>query len=188
MHKSLSVLCLIMFIVCGDLCLAADKPIHKIDPSDVIHLAFGKITEASGTVKPDWRDPHQVSAYAVGMCRQGKTKELMKEMMHVQEDPELGKALLSFVSEFGPDLERYQAKALYLRFHGYSLSKDTSTWYYWLTDRTGEKLKDSPWVSSRRSIKSHRCALTGIFLSDPNIKDAPGPMPKGLIGLLGNGE
>ncbi len=104
-------------------------------------------------------------------------------MGHVQDDKELGKALLAFVKEFGPDLERYKHEQVYVKFHGYSLSNDTSIWYYWLTDEEGKSLKHRPWVSSRRSLRSRQCALTGIFLFDSE-KSPPGPMPKGLIGVM----
>ncbi len=177
---------LLLFIVSAT--AAADAPKSKVAVSDTEHLAFGHIVEASTKEKPDWKNPHSATAYAIGMCRDGRTKDLIAEMGHVQEDAELGKALLTFVKEFGPDLERYKGKAVYLKFHGYFLDKDTSIWYYWLTDKTGAALEDSPWVSSRRSLRTQRCALTGIFLRDPDIKGSPGPMPKGLIGVVDPGK
>jgi hypothetical protein len=122
------------------------------------------------------------------MCRDGRSKALIEEMGHVQEDAELGKALLTFVKEFGPDLERHRGKELYLKFHGYFLDKDTSVWYYWLTDKAGLPLADSPWVSSRRSLRSERSALTGIFLRETDIKDSPGSMPQGLTTALDPGK
>ena len=163
---------------------AQDVPKNKVAKEDMPHLSFGKAVEAAAQEKLDWKNPHQVTAYAVWMCRQGKTNDLIKEMGHVQEDVELGKALLSFIKEFGPDLERYKNKEVYLKFHGYFLDKDTSVWYYWLTDKAGKNLEHSPWVSTRRSQRTQRCALTGIFLHDPDIKDSPGPMPKGLVTSL----
>lgn len=156
----------------------------KIAKSDEALLTFGKVIDAVARDKVDWKHPHQVTVHAVEMCRQGKTTDLIKEMGHVQEDVELGKALLTFIKEFGPDLERYKDQEIRVKFHGYFLDKDTSVWYYWLTDNAGRSLEGSPWVSTRRSLRTERCALTGIFLRDPDIKDSPGPMPKGLVTSL----
>ena len=163
---------------------AQDVSRDKVAKEDTPYLSFGKVVEAAAQKKLDWKDPHQVTAYAVWMCRQGRTIELIKEMGHVQEDVELGKVLLSFIKEFGPGLERYKNKAVYLKFHGYFLGEDTSIWYYWLTDQSGRNLEDSPWVSTRRSERTQRCALTGIFLYDRDIKNSPGPMPEGLVTSL----
>ncbi len=150
--------CWFMLVACSALAFADDVPKSKVAASDAAYLAFGKIIEASGAAKPDWEDPHQVAAYAVGMCRQGNTKGLIKEMGHVQEDADLGKSLLTFVSEFGPDLQRYKDKDVFLEFHGYSLSTDTSIWYYWLTDKSGKVLEDSPWVSAPLVEVASLCA------------------------------
>ena len=160
---------------------AQDASKKGIAKEDAALLSFGKVIEAAAQEKLDWKNPHQVTAYAVWMCRQGKSKELVKEMGHVEKDAELGKALLSFIGAIGPDLERYKNKELYLRFHGYSPGKDTSVWYYWLTDKAGKNLEHSPWVSTHRSQRTQRCALTGIFLHDPDIKGSPGRMPEGLV-------
>jgi hypothetical protein len=37
-------------------------------------------------------------------------------------------------------------------------------------------------------LRSGRCALTGIFLRDPDVKDSPGPMPKGIVCLADTGK
>ena len=87
--------------------LAQDIPESKAAKDDVAFLTFGKVIEAVTQNRVDWKNPHQVTAHAVRMACQGKTKELIKEMGHVQDDAELGKALLRFIENFGPDLERY---------------------------------------------------------------------------------
>ena len=156
----------------------------KIGKEDTAYLSFGKVVETPTREKLDWKNPHHATAYAVWMCRQGKMKDLIKEMGHVQEDAELGKAFLAYITEFGSDLERYTSKEVYLKFHGCVLDKDTSIWYYWLTDKAGKNLEHSPWVSTHRSLRTQQSALTGIFLYDPDIRDPPGPMPKGLITTL----
>jgi hypothetical protein len=82
-------LCWILLLVGSTAAIADDLPKSKVAVNDAMHLAFGKIVETSVREKPDWKDPHRATAYAVGMCRDGKTKDLIKEMGHVQEDAEL---------------------------------------------------------------------------------------------------
>jgi len=160
---------------------ASDAPNTKVAKEDMAYLSFGKVIKAAAQERLDWKSPHQVTAHAVWMCSHGKSRDLIEAMGHVQEDAQLGEAFLDYIAEFGPDLERYKDKEVYLRFHGYVLTGDTSIWYYWLTDRAGNNLEHSPWVSTRRSRRTGRCAMTGIFPHDPDIEGSPGPMPDGLV-------
>jgi serine/threonine protein kinase len=164
---------------------AKDTPKSKVRKQDVPHLTFGKVIQAAAQQKLDWKNPHDVTAYAVWMCCQGKSKDLVKQMGYVQEDADLGESVLSSIKTLvGPDLERYKGKEVYLKFHGYYLGTHTSLWYYWLTDKMGKNLEHSPWVFTHRSHRTQHCALTGLFLTDPENKGSPGPMPYGLVTAL----
>jgi hypothetical protein len=146
---------------------------------DSVYLNFGKIFKVAVPRPLSFSNPHDVAQYAVYRCSQGETKQLLAEMEHVEKDIALGKAFITFIREFGPDLERYKGKPIYLKFHGYFINQPTTVWYYYLVDEKGNHLEHDPWISIHRSRSTGMCALTGIFLYEP--EDGTPSMPKGLI-------
>jgi hypothetical protein len=125
-------------------------------------------------------DPHQVAQYSVYLIKEGRTEELLKQIGHVEKDQALGNSFITFLREFGPDLERYKGKNISLKFEGVKEEQDTSVWYYYLVDEQGNTLDDKSWVSLHRSRVDGRCALTGIFLNLPEFGE-PDYMPEGLM-------
>jgi hypothetical protein len=132
--------------------------------NDSEYLTFGKIFKVEDPPQMSFFNPHKVAQYAFFSCSQGKTNELLIEMAHVEKDIKLGRAFITYIQEFGQDLERYKDETIYLKFHGYMKNKTTTVWYYYLTDEKGQNFEYSPWISLHRSTKTGRCALTGIFL------------------------
>lgn len=154
-----------------------------VDPKDRKLLAFKRLYPVKDYSPLDFTNPHHVAAYAVWKGSQGKTKELLAEMPYVEKDEGLGKAFVTFLEVFGPDLEQFKNTKISLKFEGYALNKDTSVWYYYIVTPESKLLKHSPWVSVHRSRTTGRCALTGIFLYDPNDRknSEPPKMPDKLI-------
>lgn len=146
---------------------------------DSAYLTFGKIFRAESPSSLSFSNPHQVAQYAFFRCSNGQTKQLLREMGHVETDSDLGKAFLTFLGDFGPGLERFKGQTIYLQFQGYAVNKTTTVWYYYLVNKAGTHLPHDPWISVHRSSSTGQCALTGIFLYDP--KDGTPPMPKDLI-------
>jgi len=157
-----------------------DSKIATIDPNDKDYISFGAIFPVKDYPSLDLTNPHKVTAYTIWKCCQGHTEDLLLQVPHVEKNDELGKALTSYIEMFGPDLEQFRNIELAIKFEGYRLDDDTSVWYYYLTDPNGVCLHHLPWVSSHRSRTTQRCALTGIFLYDPNegIND---PLPNDII-------
>lgn len=156
---------------------------YTIDSKDRSFLTFGKYFEVKEHSSLDFLNPHEVAAHAVWMSSQGQAKELLLQMPHVETDLGLGEAFVTFLKVFGPDLEQFRNDSLKLKFHAYTLNDDTSVWYYYLFNVDGCQLEHTPWVSLHRSRSTGRCALTGIFLYDPEIGE-PGAIPSGLITTL----
>ena len=152
----------------------------KIDGKDRQYLEFGKVLPAQAYADPDFTNPHITVAHAVHRCSRGETLSLLKQMPHVEQDETLGRAFVTFVKEFGPDLERYRDRRVWLRFRAYDLNDATSVWYYYLADSEWRNLPHSPWVSLHRSRSTGLCALTGIFLHDPELGELR-DMPQGLV-------
>ncbi len=155
---------------------------ERIDQNDLPFLKFGSVLAARSPEALDFTNPHHVARHAIFKCRQGRTEQLLAEMGHVEEDPDLGKAFITFLGEFGPDLEQFKDRDLHLKFHGYDLKEATSVWYYYLVTADGTLLEHKPWVSVHRSRTSGKCALTGIFLHDPELPESP--MPDELVTSL----
>ena len=102
---------------------------------DSVYLTFGKVFRAESIPAISFSNPHQVAQYAFFRCSHGQTKQLLREMGHVESDADLGKAFLTFLQEFGPDFERFKGETIYLKFHGYFVNKATSVWYYYLVNK-----------------------------------------------------
>jgi len=100
-------------------------------------------------------------------------------MGHVEKDADLGKAFLTFLDVFCPDLERFKNKDIHLKFHGYFENEPTTVWYYYLVDAKGKRIEHDSWLSVHRSRANGQCALTGIFLYEPD--EGTPSMPKYLI-------
>jgi len=156
-------------------CLAQEQ----VRTPDSVYLTFGKIFRAESIPSPSFSNPHHIAQYAFFRCSNGQTKQLLREMGHVETDADLGKAFLTYVREFGPDLEQFKRQAIYLKFHGYFVNKTITVWYYYLVKKDGAHLAHDPWISVHRSNTTGQCALTGIFLYDP--RDGTPTMPKNLI-------
>lgn len=156
---------------------ATPTPALGVAP-DADYFQFGRVIKVEQPGIFDRTDPHQIASYSVFLCQSGETKKLLEKFDHVEEDKALGDSFQTFVGEFGPDLEAFKDRTLYLKFHGYFDGKQTSVWYYYLTDRNGEPLARRPWVSLHRSKRDGRCALTGIFVNKPGEDAAD--MPKNL--------
>ena len=158
---------------------------EQINRNDLPFLKFGSVFTATSPEAVDFTNPHHVARHAVFKCSQGETEQLLAEMGHVEEDPDLGKAFVTFLREFGPDLEQFKDRDLHLKFYGYVLNDPTSVWYYYFVTADGTLLEHKPWVSVHRSRRSGKCALTGIFLHDPELPETP--MPDGLVTSLDEG-
>lgn len=181
------ILCTAMF-ACSECADSAPDPAttsERINRNDLPFLKFGSVFAAKSPEALDFTNPHHVARHAVFKCSQGKTEQLLAEMGHVDEDPDLGKAFITFVREFGPDLEEFKDRDLHLKFHGYDLKEPTSVWYYYLVSADGTLFEHRPWVSVHRSRTSGKCALTGIFLHDPELPETP--LPDGLVTSLDDG-
>ncbi|MCX5727221.1 MAG: hypothetical protein NT030_08730, partial [Candidatus Saganbacteria bacterium] len=139
---------------------------------------FGNILVAEKPNNLSQNNPHQVAQYSIYLCKEGNTAKAIKIFGHVEKDARLGEDFLAFISEFGPDLESYKGKPLFLKFHGYSSGDATSVWYYYLVDRKGNNLLNNSWISIHRSRTNRKCALTGIFLNLPG--EAVWKMPRNL--------
>ncbi len=157
-----------------------NSQIAIIDPCDREYIVFGATFPIKNYLSLDLTNPHKVTAYAIWKCRQGQTDDLLLQVPHVEKKDELGKALTTYVEMLGPDLEQYRNVELAIKFEGYRLDEDTSVWYYHLTKPDGVSLQHQPWVSSHRSRTTRKCALTGIFLYDPN-EEINDPLPEGII-------
>jgi len=143
---------------------------------DSVYFEFSRVFKVE--IPPDFsqKNPHHVAQYSVYMCREGLTNQLIQEIGHVEEDTVLGNIFVSFVRDFGPDLELFKNNSLWLRFEAYADYEDASVWYYYLVDSTGNCLTRNPWISLHRSKSNGKCALTGIFvnLPDEGLMDIPG--------------
>ena len=157
-----------------------DSQIVTIDPNDWEYIVFGAIFPVKDYPSLDITNPHEVTAYAVWKCCYGQTEDVLSQVPHIEKDDEFGKALITYIESFGPDLEQYRNVELAIKFEGYRLDEDTSVWYYHLTNLDGDLLQHQPWVSSHRSRATQRCALTGIFLYDPN-EGINNPLPDGIM-------
>ena len=157
-----------------------DSQTATIDPSDMEYISFGEVFPVKDYPSLELTNPHEVSAYAIWKCCQGQTEDLLSQVPHVEKDDQFGKALTTYVEMFGPDLEQYRNVSLAIKFEGYRLDDDSSVWYYHLTNPDGICLQHQPWVSSHRSRTTQRCALTGIFLYDPN-ENIIDPLPDGIV-------
>ena len=147
-------------------------------PSCAQYFSFGAILRVEKPEALDKTNPHHIAQYSVHLCKQGQTSKMIQEIGHVETDTELGEAFLTFFKEFGLDLERFNNRDLGLKFHGYKAGKETTVWYYYLSDPQGRLLDRKPWISLHRSNRDKRCALTGIFLNLPGEEESP--MPDGL--------
>ncbi len=67
LHINYSLL-LLALSVAGMAAIADDGRKSKVAANDAEYLSFGRILEASGKESPDWKNPHLVTAYAIGMC------------------------------------------------------------------------------------------------------------------------
>ena len=155
----------IIFILIPLLCCGC----NKIN-DDSNYFNFGIIIAAEKPNNYSQYNPHQVAQYSIYLCKEGYTAKVIEKIGHVEKDAILGDSLLTFISEFGPDLERFKRKPLFLKFHGYKIGDDTSVWYYYLVDRKGNILINNSFVSIHRSRINHKCALAGIFINLPGGK------------------
>ena len=163
-------------------CEYSDDPsTSTIDPNDKAYVTFGKVFPVKDYSPLDLTNPHEVTAYSIWKCSQGRTVELLSQISHVEEEEEYGKSFVSYVEMFGPDLVQYINTPLAIKFEGYRLDDDTSVWYYKLTNPSGIPLQHQPWVSSHRSRTTGNCALTGIFLYDPNEEDNFNSIPDNIV-------
>lgn len=145
---------------------AIDQPYAKFGrPLAVRPIANGKIT-----------DPNQVAVQSVALCLAGRKAELLASWAYPGKNAALGKALRTFIDVFADDLRPYQAKVEELRLVGYDLRGEVSVWYYELLDKGGKRLPQGEWVSLRRGQKDGLAALTGIFVTAPDIATVP-PIP-----------
>jgi hypothetical protein len=158
------------------LCTPHEITAQSFNP-DSDYFSFGKILKVERLASLDLENPHQVAQYSIYLFKEGETERVIKGIGHVEKDIELGRSFNTFVREFGPDLERFKGKSLYLKFEGYREGKDTSVWYY-LVNARGKRLIRGSWISLHRSKTDGRCALTGIFLNTPDNEISR--MPKGL--------
>ena len=156
-----------------------NRPPSALFPPDTDFVGRDGLVPIAVPTAFQYTNPHHVAQYAVFMCMQGKTAQLLREMGHVEKDQELGRAFLTFLREFGPDLERFKGRNLHLKFQGYAPGGDTSVWYYTLVTADGKSLERKPWISLHRSKKSGKCALTGIFLNAEG--DEVQKIPDGLV-------
>jgi len=147
---------------------------------DSVYLTFGKVFKVENPSQMSFFNPHKVAQYSFFKCSQGQTNELLNEMTHVEKDTALGESFLTFLREFGPDVEHYKNETVYLKFHGYWKNETTTVWYYYLANESGTLLEHNPWISLHRSIETGRCALTGIFLYYPD-EDIDNSMPNNII-------
>lgn len=143
--------------------------------TDSEYFSFGDIFKVEKPEKLDNTNPHQIAQYSVYLCKQGLTDKMVGEIGHIEKDDDLGEAFVTFLREFGPDLERFKEGDLFLKFYGYKAGKDTSVWYYYLIDVKGIEINRKPWISLHRSNNDGRCALTGIFLNLSNDEKVPIP-------------
>jgi hypothetical protein len=158
------------------LTVASDSSSAQVNQADVAYLEFGKVIRAETTTAFDrTNNLHTVAAHAVARCAAGQVSELLEEMPQVETDVDTGSALATFVSEFCPNLTRYDDRTLYLRFEGYRASPTTTDWYYYIVDQTGTQLEGNPWVSLHRSRVTQQTALTGILLPTPGEPQPPLP-------------
>jgi len=173
----LVVLALWLTVSCGrkDESAARDQ---RQPSADSEYFSFGVILRVQQPESLDNTNPHHIAQYSVHLCKQGQTSKMVNEIGHVEADGELGRAFLSVLKEFGPDLERFKNTEMHLKFHGYNSTAKTSTWYYYLTNAEGKVLDRKPWISLHRSNQSKKCALTGIFPNLPGEEKTP--MPGGL--------
>ena len=141
-------------------------------------FCFGKVLKVDGLENPHKKNPHHIAQYSIFLCKQGFTEKMIEEIGHVEKNETLGKSLIAFLREFGPDLEVFKNKTIFLKFYGYRVGKDTSIWYYYFTDAMGKELPRKPWISVHRSNYDFQCALTGIFLNLPGEEIST--IPKGL--------
>jgi hypothetical protein len=155
----------IIFILISLLCCSCNKV-----NDDSNYFNFGEIIAAEKPNNYSQYNPHQVAQYSIYLCKEGDTAKVIKKIGHVEKDAILGNSFLAFINEFGPDLERFKGKPLFLKFHGYKTGDDTSVWYYYLVDSKGNTLINNSFISLHRSRINHKCALTGIFLNLPGEK------------------
>ncbi len=156
-----------------------ERSTPQVTHPDSEYLTFGKIFKVESPQPLSFDNPHQVAQHAFFRCSQGQTKQLLTEMGHVEKDEDLGKSFLTFLDVFCPDLERFKNKDVYLKFHGYFVNKPTTVWYYYLVDDKGKHIEHDSWISVHRSRANGQCALTGIFLYEP--EEGTPSMPKNLI-------
>lgn len=133
---------------------------------DSSFFEFGKAFSISRSASVDETNPNSYVAYAVGLCREGQTAELIRDSEVAYAELRLGSSLETFIREFGPDLERYRDTAMSLTLAGYREDNDETLWYYLLTTLAGEPLAGRPWVSARRIQRTGLVAFTGIFLPE----------------------
>jgi hypothetical protein len=145
---------------------------------DAGYFQFGSVFEVEARRPLDVTNPHQVAGHSVFLCRSGATETLLRDLGPAEGDAKLRAAFVTFVREFGPDLEAFKDSPLALKFEGYRDGRDESIWYYYLVSPEGKNLPRRPWVSLRRSKRDGRCALTGIFLNAEGDEQAD--MPAGL--------
>ena len=156
------------------------RPVATREPAaDSEYFSFGAILSVERPEALDMTNPHHIAQYSVHLCRQGQTTKMVQEIGHVEDDKDLGEAFLTFLRDFGPDLEKFKDKDLCLKFHGYKAGKDTSVWYYYLSTPQGNLLERKPFITLHRSNQSKMCALTGIFMALTDDEDET-PMPDDL--------
>lgn len=132
---------------------------------DSAFWSFGPDFPAAVPAGLDATNPHQVAQAAVALCRDGRTDRVLADFPQVEPDSAAGAALETFVEVFCSDLQQYRGCLLSLRFAGVRDGDGVSVWYYYLLDARGEVPPDSSWVSTHRSKRTGRVALTGIFLN-----------------------
>jgi len=184
----------IIFVVIATVCCRPSQQVNGTTPANVSaspepghKAAFqpeSTYVEANQLIKVerpnvlDRTNPHQVAGFSVELCRSGATKQLVQELSHVEANQDLGRAFITFINEFGPDLERFKDVDLFLKFEGYKDGSNTSVWYYYLVNSNAGQIEHRPWISVHRSKHDGNCALTGIFLND---SDEVTEMPPDLI-------
>jgi hypothetical protein len=184
-YSSLCLTLILIFLACNNPSTSSptvsnpEGSTPQVTHPDSDYLTFGKIFKVEPPAQFSFNNPHQVAQHAFFRCSQGQAKELVAEMGHVEKDVDLGKAFLTFLDVFCPDLERFRNQDVYLKFHGYFINKPTTVWYYYLVDAKGRHIEHDSWISLHRSRATGQCALTGIFLFEP--KEGTPLMPKNLI-------
>ena len=145
---------------------------------DSSFFEFGKAFPISRAASVDRTNPNTYVAYALWLCKEGKTAELIQNSEQSYAELRTGPAFAHFVREFGPELERYRNARISATLAGFMADEDETIWYYTLTSATGEPLEGHPWVSARRVRSAGLVALTGIFLPEDGKQTED--MPPGL--------